>query len=160
MKKVNLYLETSVWSYYYADDAEAQLKDTQLLFGRIDEHKYNIFISLAVIREINKTKGDKKIKLQELIHKYKPNVLEETVDIYKLANKYIKTSALSPNSYDDSLHVAMTTIYNLDILVSWNYRHLTNNNSKNKINLTNIRSGYRPILILNPLEVVKYEKNQ
>ena len=160
MKKLKLYLETSIWSHYYTDDAEEQMRDTLLLFNRIEEHRYDIFISYSVIAEIDRAKDDRKLELQILLKKYQPIVLEIFSEVYRLADGYMNRSALPRNSYDDAFHAAMTTTHGLDILVSWNCRHLANEISKNKINMTNIQYGYRPILIFTPAEVLLYEKGQ
>ena len=160
MKKLKLYLETSIWSHYYADDAKEQMEDTRLLFAEVDEQKYNIFISRSVITEVAQTKGKKKLELQVLLERYQPILLEAFSEVYRLADRYIKTSALPRNSYDDAIHAAMTTAHGLDILVSWNYRHLTNETTKDRIGITNIRHGYRPILIFTPTEVIRYGKSQ
>ena len=84
MKKLKLYLETSIWSHYYADDNEEQMENTKLLFDRIKEQRYDIFISLSVIKEINRTEHDQRIKLQELMETYTPTTLEAFSEVYKL----------------------------------------------------------------------------
>ena len=157
MKKLKLYLETSIWSHYYADDNEEQMENTKLLFDRIKEQRYDIFISLSVIKEINRTEHDKRIKLQELTETYNPTTLEAFSEVYKLANKYIESRILPSNSYEDAFHAAIASVYNLDILVSWNCKHLSNEISRNKINMFNISNGYKPILIFTPMEVISYE---
>jgi hypothetical protein len=115
---------------------------------------------IIFITEITRTKGEKKLELQTLLDRYQPILLEAFSEVYRLADRYIKTSALPHNSYDDAFHAAMTTTHGLDILVSWNCRHLANEISKNRIGITNIRLGYRPILIFTPTEVIHYGKSQ
>lgn len=45
MKKLRLYLETSVWNFLFADDATEKKTATEKLFSEIGSGKYSIFIS-------------------------------------------------------------------------------------------------------------------
>jgi len=143
-----------VWSYYYADDAGEKREYTRQFFQAISNKKYDIFISSAVVEEIDRTKENKRDKLHSLLSKYRPVELEVMPEVYQLASKYIKYSALPRNSYDDAFHAAISVVYNLDALVSWNYKHLANITRKNKINSVNIQYGYKPFDIITPLEVI------
>jgi hypothetical protein len=56
------------------------------------------------------------------------------------------------------MHAAITGVYNLDALISWNCKHLANMVRRNKINSINIRYGYKPIDIFTPMEVMYYDE--
>ncbi len=49
MKKPQLYIETSVWNFYFADDAPEKKEITYTFFNKIKESEYEIFISDTVI---------------------------------------------------------------------------------------------------------------
>ena len=56
---------------------------------------------------------------------------------------------------DDALHIAVVTIKEIDVLLSWNYRHLTNVNKEMKIHAINILEGYiKEFRMTTPLEVI------
>jgi predicted nucleic acid-binding protein len=156
MKKLKLYLETSVWSFYFTEDNPEKMQDTKLLFDQIDAEYYDIFISQIVILEIDKPQNKKLDKLLQLIYKYKPVELDVTGETYKLADKYIKATALPENSHADAMHAAITSMYNLDVLLSWNCRHLVNLKRKNKVNAINLLDAYKTIEIITPSEVIYY----
>jgi len=59
---------------------------------------------------------------------------------------------------DDARHIAIAIFYNLDVLVSWNYRHMVNIRVKKMINSLCIRQGFKPIDIVSPEEVIEYEE--
>jgi len=43
----------------------------------------------------------------------------------------------------------------MDVLLSWNFKHLANVNREEKIHMVNMEAGYRyPLRLLSPLEVV------
>ena len=59
---------------------------------------------------------------------------------------------------DDALHIAYTTFYELDILLSWNYKHLANIFKKKKIQILNLEEGYnKPLDLITPMEVINEE---
>lgn len=58
MKKPQLYIETSVWNFYFADDAPEKREITKTFFDRISHGEYEIFISDAVIAEIGRANDE------------------------------------------------------------------------------------------------------
>jgi predicted nucleic acid-binding protein len=143
MKKFKLYLETSVWCHYYADDAPEKILITKALFELIEKGMYEIYTSELVVTEIKKAQEIDKIKLQNLIGEYIPIQLEVIPEVYKLADKYIKFKALPHNSHTDAMHASITSVYKIDILVSWNYKHLTSQKRRNKISIITSYKNYR-----------------
>ena len=67
-----------------------------------------------------------------------------------LADTYKEQSILTPKYYNDSLHIAMATIAEVDVLVSWNFRHVVHFNKMRMFNTVNIESGYKPLQIYIP----------
>ena len=62
---------------------------------------------------------------------------------------------LPPSDELDALHVAIATVYEMDVLASWNQRHLANIWRRDLFNSVNRVAGYRKMLeIANPLEVL------
>lgn len=52
--------------------------------------------------------------------------LEINEESLALANKYIDEKVVGESSFGDCLHIALATINNADILVSWNFKHIVN----------------------------------
>jgi len=72
---------------------------------------------------------------------------------------YINQAIIPKKKLDDALHIAVSTVFEIDILVSWNYRHLANVNRERKIMAANIQQGYMKTLrITTPLEVMSDEE--
>jgi len=75
-------------------------------------------------------------------------------EINELATYYITTKAIAKKKIDDALHVAISTINKIDILLSWNFRHLSNVNKERKIMIANFEAGYTYTpRLTNPMEV-------
>ncbi len=51
-------------------------------------------------------------------------------------------------------HVAIVSCYNIDYLLSWNFKHLVNVNRINGLNGVNLVNGYKIIDIRTPAEVI------
>jgi predicted nucleic acid-binding protein len=56
---------------------------------------------------------------------------------------------------DDALHIAIATIADMEIIISWNFQHIVKRKTRNMINVINLREGYRTIEICSPKEVIE-----
>jgi hypothetical protein len=52
--------------------------------------------------------------------------LEDKDEAVDLATEYITEKVVGVTSYADCLHIALATIYQADLLVSWNFKHVVN----------------------------------
>ena len=58
----------------------------------------------------------------------------------------------------DAEHIAIATINRVDVLVSWNFRHIVNLQKIRGYNSVNLKYGYSLLEIRSPLEVITYEE--
>jgi len=70
-----------------------------------------------------------------------------------LADIYLKRKILTPKFYDDIMHIALATIANVDIVVSWNFKHIVHFDKIRQFNGVNIELGYNTLQIYSPREV-------
>jgi predicted nucleic acid-binding protein len=156
MKKLKLYLDTSVWNFIFADDAPEKQEATLEFFENVEKkYLFEIYISSVVLLEIEQASFSKKEKLLNLIKRYQPVILAIDEEIESLAGKYIEAKIIPSAKRDDALHIAVSVIAELDALISWNYRHLANLRVKELIQSVNLREGYLKTLELTtPLEVI------
>ncbi len=70
-------------------------------------------------------------------------------------DRNIKDGAVGKNSHEDALHIAIATIHRVDVLVSWNFKHIVNLDRIRKYNAVNLMNGYPMIEIRNPREILK-----
>jgi predicted nucleic acid-binding protein len=164
MKKISIYLDTSIINFLFAEDAPEKQEITREFFENyVKKGVYEIFISPVVIDEINKTKDEeKKAKLLKVIKKHGLRVLDitDTLDeIVRLARIYIDNGIIPKKKMEDALHLAIGTVGEIDIFLSWNYRHLANINKERKITSINLLEGYtKGFRIITPMEVI-YEED-
>ncbi|MBI4690193.1 MAG: hypothetical protein HY754_08000 [Nitrospirae bacterium] len=161
MRKLKLYLDTSVLNFLYADDVPEFKNITEEFFENyVKKDKYIVYISDVVIREIEKTRDEtKKINLLKLIKKYSLKILTLNEYSEALADVYIKEKIIPSRKIEDARHIAISTCNQIDILVSWNFKHLANIQKQIAVKIINEQEGYfYPLLLTNPMEVI-YENN-
>ncbi len=66
MRKLRLYLDTSVWSFFFADDAPEKRDITKGFFELVFEGAYEIFFSEVVVRELNNASEPKRASFAKL----------------------------------------------------------------------------------------------
>ena len=90
-----------------------------------------------------------------------PNESLELVKIddeaINLAKSYINEKVVGKTSLDDCVHIALATLNKVDILVSWNFKHIVNVYRIRGYNAVNLRSGYHTLEIRSPKEIINYE---
>jgi len=163
MKKLKIYLDTSVISFVFADDAPEKQAITCEFFDYYLD-KYNVFISDLVLAEIEQTQDDLlKSKLKNVVKKYKLEILQtnenDQQNIFNLAQKYIDNKIITEKYFDDAIHIATTTYYNFDILLSWNFKHIANIVKQIEVNKINQSENFiKELYLLNPMEVIYNEE--
>jgi predicted nucleic acid-binding protein len=161
MKKLKIYLDTSIINFLFADDApELKAATVDFFDNFIRTGIYETYISEYVLFEINRTTENvKKEKLLEVIDEYPVEIIEITrkAEIEFLADEYIRQNIIPANKKLDALHIAVSTVYKIDYLVSWNYKHLANVNREKRIFAVNLQNNYLdPLRICTPLELLDY----
>jgi len=158
MRKLKIYLDTSVINFLFADDVPEKKDITKSLFEEIAQGKYEVYISELVIAEINKTKDEeKKSKLLKIIQKYQLKELPRSEEVYFLAEKYIESKIIPARFEEDAVHIAYAVVNDLDVLISWNMRHIVRLKTRWGVNSINKIEGYKEIEIVSPEEVIEDE---
>jgi len=80
-----------------------------------------------------------------------------TAESNKLAAQYVAENVVGPTSLDDCRHIALATISQADVLVSWNFKHIVNVRRIRGYNSVNMKLGYPQIDIRTPYEVTNEE---
>jgi len=158
MRKLALYLDTSVISFALSEDISDDDRNITLkLIEEINRGRYEGFISDVVIRELGSTQDAvKRGKLLKLVENMELNeVLAVDEEIDRVADKYIEEGIIPAVYRDDALHIALTSVKGLDILVSWNFKHLVKHKTRIEVAGVNTLLGYKTIDICTPWEVIE-----
>ena len=78
------------------------------------------------------------------------------LEAFELDDLYQESGILTSNFYDDGLHIALATLAEVDLLVSWNFRHIVHYDKIRRFNAVNLEQGYKSLTIYSPREVARY----
>ena len=93
------------------------------------------------------------------MHNYsieKFNRIELTEEAILLADTYISEKVVGKTSLEDCRHIAMATIHKVDVLASWNFKHIVNLDKIKGYNSVNLKLGYQMIEIRSPKDLINY----
>jgi predicted nucleic acid-binding protein len=160
MKKLRIYLDTSVINFLFAEDAPEKRDITIEFFAHVVQQSQTVFVSQLVVDEIERTRDPKRRRV--LLDGLRDQGLrflaaEPAAEVQELAKAYLREGVIPPSAEDDALHVAICTVNEMDVLVSWNFRHLANIHRERRIAVVNESLGYvYPLRIASPPEVMNY----
>ena len=154
MRIQRIYIDTSVLGGYFDKEFD---DTTQRLFDEVKKGEYKVVISNITEGELLNAPERVRTLLNDLNIDYE--VLKLTDDAVYLALEYIRENVVGQTSYDDCLHIAIATISRLDLLVSWNFKHIVNIKRIRGYNGINIKNGYPSIEIRSPKDLIDYEND-
>ncbi|MCA1760333.1 MAG: PIN domain-containing protein [Bacteroidales bacterium] len=149
----NIYIDTSVFGGYFDKEFE---KETKPFFDKVIKDKIKIIISEVLELEIYRAP----VFIQDFFESLPNEIIERvelTDEIRDLADTYINEKVVGKISRADCQHIALATVYNADVLVSWNFKHIVNLERIRGYNSINFRKGYQMIEIRTPKEIFDYE---
>ena len=152
MKRQRIYIDTSIVGGFFDKEFE---KETKLLFQRLENKEIIFVISDLLFDELE----DAPLKVKHLLDNYDKDSFEKIVgtdEVRELADKYIDEKVVGKTSLDDCRHIAFATIHNVDILASWNFKHIVNITRIKGYNAVNLKNGYKILEIRNPKDLVYY----
>ena len=151
--KQRFYFDTSVFGGVYDIEFE---EETLQLFERVKLGKI-----VCVYSDLTETEL---IKAPENIKKYFNELPKENTErvivngeIIELATKYLEEKVVGKTSFDDCLHIAIATLNKVDMLLSWNFKHIVNIYRIRGYNSINIKMNYSSLEIRSPKEILEYE---
>ncbi len=153
--KQRIYIDTSVVGGYYDEEfKEATIK----LFQRLENNEVLFVVSDLLDLELLNAP----LHVRNLLNNYSNDKFERvqlTEESVSLAEMYINENVVGKTSIEDCRHIALATINKVDVLASWNFKHIVNLDRIRGYNSVNLRHGYSMIEIRSPKDLVNYENN-
>lgn len=148
---MKLYIDTSVFGAYF--ESEFQLW-TRKLVEQIVSGEYTAIVSDITLIELQT--APKHVKdLADTIISENSEFVPATEQDRNLADKYLKEKIVTPKYRSDALHIAIATTNKVDVLTSWNFKHIVNLNRIRLYNSVNLKYGFSIIEIRSPREIVE-----
>jgi hypothetical protein len=147
------YFDTSVFGGVYHEEFE---DISNQLFEKVKLGQLICVYSDLTEGELFEAPEQVKIFFKNLPKEY----LELTLvndEAISLAKSYIDNNVVEKTSFDDCVHIALATIHKVDILVSWNFKHIVNVYRIRGYNSVNLRLGYNILEIRSPKDIIDYE---
>jgi hypothetical protein len=150
MKLLRVYIDTSVFGGCFDDEFAHESK---ILFEEIKNGKFKLIISPVILREIEKAPKEVQEILAEL-----PDTSIEMIsfsdEAILLRDAYLEAGILGIESKFDAEHIAYASIADVDMVISWNFKHIVHFEKIKRYQAINLLNGYKPIEIYNPREVI------
>ncbi len=151
---MRIYVDTSVFGGAF----DAEFSDpTRQFFSEIDAGRFTLVTSAIVEAEIEPAPQS----IREFFARYEAisEIVTITREMYLLRQQYINSGVVTPKSAEDALHVAIATVTQCSLIVSWNFKHIVHFDKIPKYNAVNTLNGYGQIGIYSPLEVINYDSD-
>lgn len=151
---MKIYADTSVfWGMFDKEFAEP----SKQLFAEIDARNFTLVTSAIVEAEIEPAPE----KIRDFFYRYESvaEIVQVTQEALLLQQQYINSGVVTPKSAEDALHVALATVSQCTLIVSWNFKHIVHFDKIPKYNAVNTLNGHDHIGIYSPLEVISYDND-
>ena len=153
MKKLRIYVDTSVLGGCF-DDEFAEWSNRL-----VDDFRRGRFIALlSAVTAAEVEEAPLAVRqIHDQLIAMGSQVLTVSQEAFELLDNYQKRKILSRRFRNDMLDIAVATVAEADILVSWNFRHIVRFDKIRLFNSVNIELGYRELSIYSPREVASHE---
>jgi hypothetical protein len=159
MSKLRLYLETTMFNYYFDTERDGHAA-TVRMFEAIGQGEYEGYTSQYVIFELQKAHEPKQADMLALIEKYGITALDFQDEAIRLARLYVQNKVVPEKYLLDGAHIASASLHELDCILSFNFQHINKLKTKRMTELINLNEGYKGIVICTPMEVLDDEETE
>jgi predicted nucleic acid-binding protein len=159
MKRLKIYLDTSVISHLDAPDVPDKEADTKRLWEEIKAWKYEVVLSNVVFDEVNNCEEPKKSFLRERIAEIEHTFINIDTHGVEVASRFVDLGILRQKSFDDCQHIAAAIVSGCDAIVSWNFKHIVNHKTMMGVRAVTALEGYNDLLIYTPAILIGGEMN-
>lgn len=152
--KRRIYADTSVIGGCLDEEFK---EPSQQLFGRFRSGKDIIVVSELTLLELEGAPKEVRDVLEKVPSRHWEEV-EFTEAAADLSERYVQAEVIGQASRLDAQHIATATVHRVDVLVSWNFKHVVNLRRIQGYNSVNLRQGYPLLEIRSPQEVLPYDR--
>lgn len=159
---MRIYIESTIPSYVVARPARDLLQAARQQLTRdwwdFQHEKHELFTSQVVLDEIafgEKGMAQLRLDLLEGIP-----LLRVTDEVKAFARKVLESGLLPTTADRDAAHIALATAYEMDILLSWNCRHIANATIQAGLRKLATAAGFTLPVICTPEELMEDDHEQ
>ncbi|RJP25130.1 MAG: PIN domain-containing protein [Candidatus Omnitrophota bacterium] len=150
MKRLRIYVDTSVIGGCFDEEfAEFSLK----FMEQVRSGQIILIVSNILMDELELAPSNVKEVIREMSPEFMESV-EISMETESLRDAYYRAGIVGEHLINDAHHVAVATVAQADLIVSWNFKHIVHVDKIRKYNSINLQEGYGSIEIRTPREVI------
>jgi len=146
-----IYVETSVFGGCRDEEFKRESRE---LFKEIREGKFILVISVTTLDELARAPVEVRRVLEEL-PRAGLEMIEWSAEVEQLRDAYLAAGVVGPSGRSDAEHIAFATVAGVDLIVSWNFKHIVHFKKIRGYHAVNLLEGYPAIPIYSPREVIE-----
>lgn len=152
---MRIYIESTIPSYVVARPARDLLQAARQQLTKdwwdFQRAQHELFTSQVVLDEI--TAGEAGMAQQRLGAMTGIDLLELTDEAKALTKAILASGLLPPQADRDAAHIALATVHEMEILLSWNCRHIANAAIQARLRRLVEKSGHSLPVLCTPDEL-------
>jgi hypothetical protein len=152
---IRTYADTSVYGGLH-DPAFSDASHT--FFDQVRAGRFDLVTSAVVAEELAEAPDAVRDDFEAILPH--TEIVEVTAEILDLQVAYLDAGILTPQWEDDALHMALATVGNCELVVSWNFTHIVHFQKIPQYNAVNQLHGYDTLAIHSPPEVISDDDNE
>jgi predicted nucleic acid-binding protein len=157
MNAKTVYVETSIVSYLAGrasrDLLIAACQQVTREWWQDQRERYELYTSQLVLAEA--AAGDPESAKRRLAYLEGIPELLVTTEVRDLARALVTQRAFPPKAEADALHIAVAAVHRMDLLLTWNCRHIDNPATKPMVRSVCLAAGYSCPEICTPIEILE-----
>ncbi|MGQ9650403.1 MAG: type II toxin-antitoxin system VapC family toxin [Phycisphaerae bacterium] len=152
IRPVRVYAGTSIYGGVFDDEFA---KPSRAFFDRAREGYFRLVVSALVEDELTEAP----VEVRDWFTRFRAGAdsVAVTGEAVALRQAYLDAGIVAPKFTNDALHVALATVAECGIIVSWNFRHIVHYQKVPLYNAVNALKRYAALDIRSPLEVIENE---
>lgn len=155
----SLYVETTIPSYLAARPSRDALVLVRQQLTRhwwdCFRHDYELYVSDLVLTEIQR--GNKEFAINRERYIADLSILAVTDAAAELADTLLARVPMPAKAAADAVHIAVAVLNGIDMVLTWNCRHLANPFIRRRIEEECSALGHIPPIICTPEDLLSYE---
>ncbi len=151
MRTLRVYADTSVFGGCFDEEFR---EESLAFFREVKDGRFILVVSLVTLRELRRSPEQVRQLLRELPSN-SVELLEDSPDVEQLRDAYVQAGVVGSASIDDAEHIAAATVAEVDVVVSWNFKHIVHLDKIRGYEAVNLLQGYRTIRVHSPKEVIQ-----
>ena len=148
---MRIYIDTSVVGGFYDEEFA---ESTKAFFDKVEKGDFVLVVSELLRAELLQAPQIVRDHLDGYPQK-QLEAVELTEEAMILADRYIEEKVVGATSRADCQHIAIATLNRVDVLVSWNFKHIVNLKRIKGYNSVNLKNNYPMLEIRSPLEILE-----